>query len=111
VINPDGGKGSCATCFAVASAPTVTGLTPATFARGSTTAVTITGTGFQPGAAVSLSTGVTVQNVVVVDQATITATVAVSATTGTGNRTLVVTNPDFGKGTCVGCARVTYPSP
>jgi hypothetical protein len=107
VINPDGGKGSCATCFAVASAPTVTGLTPATFARGSSTAVTITGTGFQAGAAVSLSTGVTVRDVVVVDQATITATMAVSATTGTGNRTLVVTNPDFGKGTCTGCAKVT----
>jgi hypothetical protein len=107
VINPDGGKGACATCFAVASAPTVTGLTPATFARGSTTAVTITGTNFQSGAAVSLSTGLSVQGVVVVDAATITATVAVSATTGTGNRTLVVTNPDFGKGTCSGCAKVS----
>jgi hypothetical protein len=111
VTNPNGGKGSCATCFAVATAPTVTGLTPATFARGSTTAVTITGTGFQPGATVSLSTGVSVQNVVVVDTATITATVAVSATAGTGNRTLVVTNPNFGKGTCPGCAKVTYPFP
>jgi invasin-like protein/quinohemoprotein amine dehydrogenase alpha subunit-like protein/IPT/TIG domain-containing protein len=107
VINPDGGKGACASCFAVASAPTVTGLTPATFARGSTTAVTITGTNFRSGAAVSLSTGVSVQNVIVVDAATITATVAVSATTGTGNRTLVVTNPDFGKGTCSGCAKVS----
>jgi hypothetical protein len=67
VINPDGGKGACATCFAVAAAPTVTGLTPATFARGSSTAVTITGTDFQPGAAVSLSTGVSVQDVVVAD--------------------------------------------
>jgi hypothetical protein len=49
--------------------------------------------------------------VVVVDTATITATVAVSATTGTGNRTLVVTNPNFGKGTCPACARVTNSSP
>jgi hypothetical protein len=111
VTNPNGGKGSCATCFAVAAAPTVVGLTPTTFARGSTIAVTITGTGFQPGAAVSLGTGVSVQNVVVVDTATITATVAVSATTGTGNRTLVVTNPNFGKGTCPACARVTNSSP
>jgi hypothetical protein len=33
--------------------------------------------------------------------------VTVSATTGTGNRTLLVTNPDHGKGTCTGCAKVT----
>ena len=107
VINPDGGKGSCATCFAVTSAPTVTGITPATFARGSTTAVTISGTNFQSGAAVSLSTGVSVQDVVVVDPSTITATVVVVSATGTGNRTVVVTNPDFGKGSCVGCAKVS----
>jgi len=106
VINPDGGKGTRATCFAVASAPTVTGLTPAIFPRGST-AVTITGTNFRPGAAVSLSTGVSMQNVVVVDPTTITATVAVSATTGTSYRTLVVTNPDYGKGTCLGCAKIS----
>jgi hypothetical protein len=107
VINPDGGKGACASCFAVAAAPTVTALTPSTFVRGSSTAVTITGTGFQSGAAVSLSTGVSVQDVVVVDPATITATVTVSATTGTGNRTLTVTNPDYGKATCPGCAKVS----
>ena len=107
VINPDGGKGACATCFSVASAPTVAGLTPAIFARGTNTAVTITGTNFQSGAAVSLGSGVSVQDVTVVDTQTITATVVVSATTGTGNRTLVVTNPDYGKGTCLGCAKVT----
>jgi hypothetical protein len=107
VINADGGKGSCATCFTVDAAPTVTGITPAVVSRGGTAQVTITGTNFAPGATVSLSTGVTVTDVTVVDDTTITATVAVAATTGTGTRSVLVTNADFGKGTCAGCFRVS----
>jgi hypothetical protein len=107
VINADGGKGSCATCFTVDAAPTVTGITPSGLARGGSAQVTITGTNFVPGATVSLSTGVTVTDVTVVDDTTITATVSVSASTGTGTRTVLVTNPDFGKGTCAGCFRVS----
>jgi hypothetical protein len=107
VINADGGKGTSATAFAVSAAPTVTGITPGTVARGGTAQVTITGTNFAPGASVSLSTGVTVSDVVVVDATTITATVSVAAVTGTGTRTVLVTNADFGKGTCGGCLRIS----
>ncbi len=87
VVNGDGGRGSTSTAFAVDAAPTVTGISPATLARGGSAQVTITGTNFVAGATVSLSTGVTVSDVQVVDAGTITATVAVAATTGTGNRT------------------------
>jgi hypothetical protein len=107
VVNGDGGRGSCATCFAVSAAPAVTGITPAALVRGATAQVTITGTNFAPGATVGLSTGVTVSDVTVVDGSTITATVSVSATTGAGSRTVLVTNPDYGKGSCAGCFAVT----
>jgi hypothetical protein len=107
VVNGDGGRGSCATCFAVSAAPTVTGITPASLVRGTTGQVTITGTNFVPGAMVGLSTGVTVSNVTVVDGSTITATVSISATTGAGSRTVLVTNADYGKGSCAGCFAVT----
>jgi hypothetical protein len=106
VVNPDGGRGSCATCFAVNAAPTASGMAPSTLVRGTTTQVTITGTGFVPGATVSLGTGVTVSGVAVVDSTTITATVSVAPTTGTGSRTIVVTNPDLGKGVRSGVVQV-----
>jgi hypothetical protein len=106
VINPDGGKGYCATCFSVDAAPTVSGMTPGTLSRGATADVTITGTNFVPASSLTLGSGLTVSDVVVTDANTITATVSVAATTGTGNRTVVVTNPDFGKGTCTTCLRV-----
>jgi hypothetical protein len=107
VINGDAGKGSTATAFAVSGAPTVTGIAPAVMARGGSGQVTITGTGFAAGAVVSLSTGVTVTEVQVVSDTTITAVVSVAANTGAGSRTPVVTNADFGKGTCAGCFKVS----
>jgi hypothetical protein len=106
VVNSDGGRGSCASCFTVNAAPTVTSITPSTLSRGTGTQVTITGTNFVPGATVSLSTGVTLTDVTVVDANTITATATVSPTTGTGNRTVLVTNPDLGKGALAAGARV-----
>jgi hypothetical protein len=107
VVNPDGGRGLCTTCFSVSAAPTVTGITPATLVRGTTAAVTITGTNFAPGAVVGLSTGVTVSDVTVVDANTITATVSIAPTTGAGSRTVLVTNPDLGKATLSGGFTVT----
>jgi hypothetical protein len=107
VINSDAGKGSCATCFSVNAAPTVTGISPAALGRGATGQVTITGTNFVAGAAVSLSTGVSVSDVNVVDATTITATVTVAVGTGLGNRTVLVTNPDYGRAACAGCFRVS----
>jgi hypothetical protein len=84
VINADGGKGYSTTAFAVSAAPTVTGITPGVVNRGGSAQVTITGTNFVSGATVSLSTGVTLTDVQVVDANTITATVNVAATTGAG---------------------------
>jgi hypothetical protein len=107
VINADGGKGASATAFAVSAAPTVTGIAPNAVARGGSAQVTISGTNFAPGATVSLSTGVSLTDVAVVDANTITATVTVAAGAGAGTRTVLVTNLDFGKGTCGGCFRVS----
>jgi hypothetical protein len=79
---------------------TVTGITPDTVSYPTEVDVTITGTGFQPGAAVSFEGGSgptpTVSNVVVIDDSTITATVTVRAGGPPKTRywDVRVTNPD-----------------
>jgi hypothetical protein len=107
VVNPDAGRGACASCFSVNAAPTVTAISPAIRSRGTTGEVTITGTNLVAGASVSLGAGVAVSNVTVVDATTITATVAVAAGAGVGSRSVLVTNRDYGKGTCTGCFKVS----
>ena len=80
------------------SAVSITGVTPATGPSAGGTAITISGTGFQSGAAVSIS-GINVA-------ATVISSTQISATTppvtGTGSVTVTVTNP--------GSAAVALPS-
>ena len=60
--------------------PTVSAIAPSTLSRGATTPVTITGTGFIPGALVTIDgTNITVSNVHVVSPTTITANVTVDS--------------------------------
>ena len=73
-------------------APTVTSVTPSSGPTSGGTPVTITGTGFQPGAILRISDIFRLTDVAVVSATTITArTPAVSA----GTYTLSVTNPDY----------------
>jgi hypothetical protein len=71
-------------------APTVTGITPSTGPTSGGTGVTITGTGFQSGATVSLG-GTPATNVIVGSSTSITATTAAHAA---GAVSVVVTNSD-----------------
>jgi hypothetical protein len=74
-------------------APTLGGISPSRALRGTTTTVTISGTGFADGATVTGPKGVAFSKVVVVNSTTITATMTVSATATTGsNLTVTVTN-------------------
>ena len=100
VTNLDGGSSTCATCFAIIAAPTLTQLTPDSAARGSVTPVTLTGTGFVVGAKVAGPTGVTFTNIHVVSTTTITATMTVSdsAPTGTDLAISVTNNAAAGYG-------------
>ena len=91
-LNPDGGTTTCANCLTIVDGPTIASVSPSTMARGSTVAVTVTGTGFVPGTVVSLPGG-SLSNVTVVNSTTITFTVRISTTATTGTRQLKVLTP------------------
>jgi hypothetical protein len=86
VTNPDNSTATCANCLTVMAAPTLVSFSPSTVTRGTTTPVTINGTGFATGAKVTGPTGVTFTKLKVVGSTTITGTMAVSATATTGTK-------------------------
>ncbi len=108
VVNPDGGAVDCTGCLVVVADPSVSGAAPSALARGAVAqSVTIHGSGFQAGATVRFSgAGVTVGTATVLDEATITVPVSVTASSALGARDIVVTNPDTGTATCSGCFTV-----
>jgi hypothetical protein len=104
VTNFDGSAVSCA-CLVIALRPRPSATSPSSVARGATTSVTLTGSGFVPGSKVSMQ-GVTITNVSTVAPDTITLTVTVAANGRPGVRTVRVQNPDGGSGSC-DCFSVT----
>ena len=106
VTNPDGGSATCPSCFAVSDAPTVSSVLPASGGAGATRTISITGTGFQPGAIVSLGgSGVTVSTTWN-SSMSLTLDVSIGNGAAIGSRNLVVTNLDAGSTTCAGCFTV-----
>ena len=97
VTNPDSQTGSLSSgfTFATSPAPTVTSVTPANGSKAGGTAVTITGSGFLPGASVDFG-GSAGTNVVVVSPTSITATTPAHAA---GKVSVKVTNTDTKSGT------------
>jgi Tol biopolymer transport system component len=98
--------------------PTVDEVTPATLARGSTTTLTVTGTGFFSGAKLSTTAfgpaGVVVRSVTLISETELRASVTVASDAPTGTRTVLVFNPGTGPGAlatgfglCGGCLTVT----
>jgi len=104
VADPDGLDAKCTTCFSVIPAPSLTAISPPDAALGTRLPVTLTGTGFAPGAVVHGPSGVGFGSVVVVNSTTITAVMRVSATapTGTGLPITVVNDDADGHGRAVG---------
>ena len=98
VSNNDGGPPVIsASTFKVNAAPVVTG--QASARRGFSGTVTLTGTGFQPGATVKISgTGVTMGGAPVVsaDGTTITLRVTIASSATPGSRSVTITNNDGG---------------
>ncbi len=95
VVNPSGLSTTSVGAFAYVVAPTVTAISPTLGSAGGGTAVTITGSGFQPGATVTIG-GAAATGVTVVSSTTITA----SSPAGTGGPVaVVVTNADGQSGT------------
>lgn len=94
VVNPDGGIGTCTDCFTVFAGPTLTSMSPATVARGTTTNVTLGGSRFAAGATLTPPPGVSFTNVEVSNPTTITARMTVDATRSRTNGLPVsVVNP------------------
>jgi len=105
VANPGGGSTTIITGFTYTPAPTITTASPATGSTNGGTGITITGTGFQPGAVVIIG-GVIASNVTVVSSAQIN---AVTPPHPAGSADVTVTNPDGGTATLT--AGYTYGLP
>jgi hypothetical protein len=110
VTNPDTQSGNLPAGFtyiALAPAPTVTGIAPATGPTAGGTAVTITGTDFAAGATVKID-GVAATGVTVVSATSITATTPAGSA---GAKDVMVTNPDMQSGTLPGGFTYIAPPP
>jgi serine protease AprX len=85
------------------SSVTVTGIAPAMGKRGQKLNVQVSGSGFKPGARLSLGSGITVSNIVVDQTGTsLTARLSIGAKAALGLRNVVVTNLDATSGTLQG---------
>jgi hypothetical protein len=92
-VSDSNGTITCTNCLTIIAAPTLTEISPSSAAQDTSTPVTLTGTGFAPGAQLKAPKGVTFTQVTVVNSTTITATMKVSATAPTGtNLAVTVTN-------------------
>ena len=91
--------------------PTVSSVSPTTVASGSSAVLTVTGTGFLPGAGATASLftlpGVAVDSVTVISETELAVEVSVSAAAPSGPRSLLIWNPGTGPGagatTFAGC--------
>lgn len=108
VINPDLGTGTLPAGYDYlpSPAPVVTGVTPPSGPSAGGTAVTISGSNFQSGAAVAFGSN-PASNVAVVDAATITATTPAGPL---GPADVTVTNPDTQTGTLTGAFTFMAPT-
>ena len=100
ITNIHGSKATCTTCFAVIAAPTLQTLTPSSVVQGSSTPVTLKGTGFATGAKVTGPSGVTFSGMDVINSQTIRGTMTVSSTAPRGTKlsVTVTNNPAGGYG-------------
>jgi peptidoglycan/xylan/chitin deacetylase (PgdA/CDA1 family)/major membrane immunogen (membrane-anchored lipoprotein) len=108
VTKPDGGRGTCSGCFTVTAGPKVTSVAPSSLKRGTTTTVTILGSGFDSSSRVTLSgLDLTQSKLTLVNPGKLTVSVKVGATAATGGRSVTVTNGDGGTDTLVSGLTIT----
>ncbi|MCI0341850.1 MAG: IPT/TIG domain-containing protein [Planctomycetales bacterium] len=105
VTNPDTQSGALGLGFAYVPPPVVGAVTPGAGGTGGGTRITITGSGFQPGAGVTIG-GAAATSVVTISATQLT---AVSPAGTVGARAVVVTNPDTQSGTLAGGFAYTNP--
>ena len=107
VTNADGQAGALAGGYTFVAPPAVTGVSPAAGPVAGGTAITLSGAGFRPGAAVSLG-GIAATGVAVVSATSITATTAAHAA---GAVDVQVTNADGQAGALAGGFTFVAPPP
>ena len=96
-VTTPGGSGTCTGCLTIDAAPKITNIAPNPV-HGTSTNVTVTGTGFQAGLTVtSTITGATLGAPTGVTATSFSILITVPAGTAAGPYKLSVTNPDFGK--------------
>jgi hypothetical protein len=95
VTNADAGVGS-ASAFTVNARPTVESASPSSGDVGGTESVTVKGSGFVSGVAVSFGSGVKVNSTTFESATQLKASVTVESGATTGSRTITATNPDAG---------------
>jgi hypothetical protein len=107
------GSGSCTTCLTIIAGPTVKSITPSSVTPGASKSVTITGTGFLSGAALTGPTGVSFSKGKVVSSTRITALmkVAPSAKAGKDLPVTVVNGTASGGGRGTGKVLTIVASP
>jgi hypothetical protein len=111
VTAPDHASGTCSHCLAIGPAPTLAGTAPTQVAVGANVTLTLTGTGFEPGATVTLggpsplSLGPTA-----ITATAITAALSVPTTTTTGSYAVTVTDPDHTSATGVVLSVIAAPT-
>ena len=105
VTNPDLGTSTCTGCLTIDASPSIDQATPSALGQGaSAQIVDVKGTGFVNGSAVTISgTGVTVNSTTFVSASHLDVSFTVGSSATTGARTLTVTNPDGGIGSCAIC--------
>src|SRR5207245_995015 len=101
VNNNDGSSATLVAGFTVNAGPTVTSVTPTSRAQGTTNQnLTVVGTNFQVGVAVSFSgTGITVNSTTWNSATNLTVNVSIAPAAPTGARSATAVNPDVGTGT------------
>lgn len=95
-------------------APVIFGLSPTSATRGSSTTVSVNGTGFigaSSGTTVSFGSGITVGSASVLGTSLVQAFITIPASTNAGPTTVTVSNPGPGGGSSSGSFTVTNPAP
>lgn len=105
IVNPDGGRANYS--LTVNAGPTIASVTPGAVTNGIGTSVTISGTGFQSGAVITMTNG-TVSSTSFVNATSMMATLTPTGSIGT--TVVTVTNPDGGVATAPVTVAASQPS-
>lgn len=107
VVDPGPTVGVCSACVTVGPPPpTVSSISPSTLGQGERQDGTINGANLQPGATVSVTTGVQAQ-VTSLSSSQLAVTLTVGPQVALGTYNVTITNPDGGVGICKKCFTIS----